>query len=182
MRKEIEVKAQVADLEEIKSKLVQLGCVFSEPVIQHDVIFVDDNYGPFDEFQPGKNLLRIRESGGTFLFTIKQPASNEFDSIEYETKIDDPEEMKKAITLMGFHAMAEVHKTRTKAKLNEWEICLDAVEGLGSFIELEEIAEDPDAEEIQEKMFSLLESLGVTRKDRVTHGYDTLVYMKNKTS
>ena len=78
MRKEIEVKAKLNNPEEAESKLKALGCVLSEPIIQHDTIFVDDNYGIFDEFQPNKNLLRIREAKGKFILTLKQPKSNEF--------------------------------------------------------------------------------------------------------
>ncbi|HEY4495284.1 MAG: hypothetical protein A3B89_02475 [Candidatus Buchananbacteria bacterium RIFCSPHIGHO2_02_FULL_40_13] len=62
MRKEIEVKAKVANFDIVIQKLLELGCILSEPLTQNDTIFVDDNYGPFDEFQPNKNLLRIRET------------------------------------------------------------------------------------------------------------------------
>ncbi len=39
MKKEIEVKAKVDNLQEIKQKLENLGCVFTEPVVQDDTIF-----------------------------------------------------------------------------------------------------------------------------------------------
>src|SRR3989338_6085480 len=92
MRKEIEVKARAGNLSELASKLESLGFVVSEPIAQRDAIFVDSNYGQFDQFQPDKNLLRIRESGEKFVFTIKQPKANQLDSIEHETEIANPEE------------------------------------------------------------------------------------------
>lgn len=179
MRKEIEVKAKIADLEEIAKKLVDLGCKIGEPVEQHDTIFVASDYGAFEEFHPGKNLLRIRESKGKYLFTIKQPQVNELDAIEHETEILDPEEMKEAILLMGLEERCKVNKIRRKANINGWEICLDQVEGLGSFVEVEKIAEEANAEAVQEELFQFLETLGVNRSDRITSGYDTLVYLKN---
>jgi len=54
-------------------------------------------------------------------------------------------------------------------------ICLDEVEGLGSFIEVEKTSAE-DGEAIQEELFNFLESLGVKREDRVFKGYDTLKY------
>ena len=176
MRKEIEVKAKVDDIGKVSQKLIELGCVLSDSVIQNDTIFVDDNYGEFDKFQPGKNLLRIRDANGKFFFTIKQPQSNEQDAIEYETEITNPKEMKEAILLMGYHEAIQVKKKRIKTKYNDWEICLDQVEGLPSSIEVEEIADDPDAGAVQDKLFNFLMSLGLKKEDRLTEGYDTMLY------
>lgn len=178
MKKEIEVKAKAGNLKEIKTKLEALGCTFTEPIVQEDVIFV--NYsGDFSDFKPGQNFLRIRKAKGKILFTLKQSVKNELDSIEKETEIADAEEMRGAIELMGYHEAVQVHKTRTKTKHNGWEICLDEVKGLGSFIEVESIT-DEDADKVQEELFAFLQTLGVSRDDRVLNGYDTLVYLKNK--
>ena len=176
MRKEIEVKAKLNNPEEAESKLKALGCVLSEPIIQHDTIFVDDNYGIFDEFQPNKNLLRIREAKGKFILTLKQPKSNELDSIEHESEIADPAEIKEILEHMGLHEVVQVHKVRRKTNYNDWEICLDQIEGLGAYIEIEKIAENLDVEAVQKELFEFLQSLGVKPEDRVTTGYDTLVY------
>ncbi len=180
MRKEIEVKAKLNNAEDVINKLKELGCVLSESVSQHDTIFVDDNYGVFDEFQPDKNLLRIRETGSKFVLTLKQPKSNEQDAIEHETEIQDASEMKEILQHMGLHEAVQVHKMRRKTHYNDWEICLDEVEGLGSFIEVEKIADDPNIESVQNELFDFLKSLGIKPENRVTNGYDTLVYRKNK--
>ncbi len=181
MRKEIEVKAKISDIEKIKEKLIKMGCVLSEPIIQDDVTFVDSDYGPYDQFQSGKNILRIRKNNNNkYIFTLKQPQKNEMDVIERETEISDPEEFKEALILMGYKKIVEIYKTRIKTKYDDCEICLDNVEGLGFFIEVEKIVEDTDGEEIQNKLFEFLISLEVDPKDRVLNGYDTLIYMKNK--
>ena len=180
MRKEIEVKARIGDADAVAQKLIGLGCKFAEPVEQLDTIFVDDNYGVFDESQLGKNVLRIRESGGKFLFTIKQPQSNEMDAIEHETIIADPVEFRKALELMGYHEAVQVKKVRQKTSYNNWEVNLDEIEGLGSFIEVESITDESDAEKVQNELFSFLQTLGVKPEDRTNHGYDTLIYKKLK--
>ena len=74
-----------------------------------------------------------------------------------------------------------IHHVRKKAKYNDMEICIDAVEQLGSFIEVEKLSEG-DSLQIQEQLFTFLESLGVTKEDQVIKGYDTLMweYLKTK--
>lgn len=178
MRKEIEVKAKVENLEELANKLQSLGVELSEPIIQNDQTFVDENYGDYAAFQPDKNILRIRENNGKFIFTLKQPKTNEMDALERETEITDPNEFKEALLLMGYKPVVEIHKVRRKAKYKDYEICLDEVKELGSFAEVEKITEDVDAAEVQEELFQFLESLGIKRQDRVMNGYDTLVYKK----
>lgn len=178
MRKEIEVKARVLDLTILTKKLEDLGVTLSEPVVQNDETFVDVNYGDYAQFQPGKNLLRIREEGGKFIFTIKQPQSNQLDAIERETEITDPQEFRESLLLMGYKPVVKINKVRRKAKYKDFEICLDEVKELGNFVEVEKITDDVKAEEVQEELFQFLESLGIKREDRILDGYDTLIYLK----
>ncbi len=186
MKKEIEVKAKVADLKRIQKQLEQFGCVFTEPAVDEDTYFVNFSSN-FAVFMPKTNFLRIRKSMLTtetagqksrILFTLKQPQANELDCIQKETEITDAEEMRGALELMGYHEVVAVRKIRTKTRYNDMEICFDEVDGLGTFVEVEKITEC-DAEVTQEELFVFLETLGVKREDRVVNGYDTLVYMKN---
>ena len=175
---EIEVKAKIADKEAVKKQLEKLRCVFSEPVRQEDSIYSDPAI-PFEIFKSDINLLRIRKEGRKTIFTLKRPQKNEQDAIEHETEIQNGEEMAAAIELLGFKKMVEVKKTRETAKYQNYTICLDEVEGLGSFIEAETFSDTGDPEKIQEEIFKFLLSLGVKPEDRIIEGYDTLVYLKN---
>jgi adenylate cyclase class 2 len=175
MKKEIEVKAKVKNLEDISQKIISLGSILSEPITQDDAIFVNLT-GSFTDFKRGENFLRIRKNNQKILFTVKQPQKNELDCIEHEVEVSDAEELQNILELMGYHEAVQVHKVRRKAKYKDYEICLDEVRDLGSFIEVEKIT-DGDGEKVQEELFLFLESLGVQREDRVVHGYDTLVYL-----
>lgn len=182
MQKEIEVKAKVESFEEVKKQLSLLGCSFSDPARQVDDLFVNFE-GDYAEFQGGANFLRIRKETKSqktrILFTLKQPQSNELDCIEKEVEISDAVQMGEALILMGYHQVLTVSKTRVKTTYKDIEICLDTVDGLGTFIELEKIVStdnDGGAEIIQEELFGFLETLGIKREDRVTSGYDTLLY------
>ncbi len=178
MKKEIEVKARVHSLKVIMAKLKKLGCKMSKPVIQDDIIFA--NYsGPFTVHHPGENILRIRKSKNKILFTVKQSQKNELDAIEHETIVEDARELQSIIQLLGYKEEVRVHKTRIKSEYKNWEICLDDVRGLGKFIEAEEITDEKaDSDQVQNKLFDFLRTLGVEEKDRVMNGYDTLMYSK----
>jgi len=179
MRQEIEVKAKVNDLEILKQKLIALGCIFSEPLIQNDVTFVNYNE-PYDKLLPGENILRIRKSNDKILFTVKQSLDNELACFEREVEINSVEEMRAALLLMGYHEVVKINKVRLRTDYNGYEICLDEVEGLGSFIEIEKIAEGEDVDTVQAQLNNLLIELGVDKNNFVTHGYDTLVYLAEK--
>jgi adenylate cyclase, class 2 len=178
MRKEIEVKAKINNIEKIITKLKKLGCKMSKPIIQDDIIFA--NYsGPFTKHHPGENILRIRKADNKILFTVKQSQKNELDAIEHEIVVDDAKETRAIIEILGYKEEVRVHKIRIKTRYKGWEICVDDVRGLGKFIEVEEITDEKvDGGKVQERLFCFLETLGVMRTDRVANGYDTLMYSK----
>lgn len=176
MQKEIEIKARITNLEIIKNALEKLGCVFTPPKTQDDTIFINFT-GNYAKFMPGTNFLRIRKTNGKILFTLKQAQANELDCIEKEFEISNAEACADALALMGYLPKITVHKTRMKTKYHDMEICLDEVKDLGSFIEVEKMATG-DGEKVQEELFTFLEQFGITRADRVMHGYDTLLHIQ----
>ncbi len=176
--REIEIKIKVKDLDKIQEKLKERGCVFSDPISQHDVIY--SNGGSANELQSSKEgdvFLRIRRMNDMSKLNLKQQRSSEMDNIEYETEIEDPEVMHNILFTLGWHPEVEVKKMRRKGKLGEYEICLDDVEKLGSFIEVEKLTnDDANPQEIREELFRVVESLDLSRSDEETRGYDTQIY------
>lgn len=121
--------------------------------------------------------LRIREQGKKIIFTYKIPVSNNLDKLEFESGIDNPEAMAHICEQLGFVLHVRVNKVRRKGRYKDYEICLDEVEGLGSFIEVEKMS-DKDGEEIQKELWEFLKSLGIEEKDRERYGYDILLEQK----
>ena len=175
MKKEVEVKVKVDNFDSILLALTKLGIKISEPVLQDDMVFV--NYdGPYTDFPEGANYLRIRQTNDKAFFTLKR--GEELSSIERETEISNPEHMRDSLLFMGYHEVVRVIKNRRKAIHKDYEICLDQVTDLGSFIEIEKIT-DEDSKKVQEEMFLFIQELGGKKDDRITNGYDTLMYLKN---
>ncbi|HSI20909.1 MAG TPA: class IV adenylate cyclase [Verrucomicrobiae bacterium] len=177
---EIEVKARVQNAEGLKAALVLRGVHLTEPKTQHDTIYTEGDW-EFVKFQNERNILRIREQGESSVLTLKRPGVNELHSIEHETVIANVKEMHEILLLMGYKPIVEVKKKRQKGHFQDMEICLDEVEGIGVFVEVERLLEsDKDVEKVQEELFVFLEELGVAREDRETRGYDTLARLKQE--
>ena len=176
--REIEIKLRANNLKEVESKLAEKGCVLSEPISQHDVVYsLKGSRNEFQSAQEGDIVIRIRYLKDSAELTLKQQGCNESDNIECETEVVDPKQIHHMLELLGWYPAVEVKKIRRKGKLGLYEICLDEVERLGTFIELEKLTdENIDAEEVRQELFKELQSLGLSRNDEETRGYDTQIY------
>jgi adenylate cyclase, class 2 len=172
--REIEVKARLKDKSKALEALKALGCVFGEPITQSDRIYMLPEHIGLDTHQG--NVLRIREQNGKVLFTLKRNITNELDCLEKELTVSDSTIMADIIDLLGYKEYIQVQKTRQKSRYNEYEICVDEVKDLGSFIEVEKLVEEDMDTKEQDDLFKFLETLGISKEDRVMQGYDTLMY------
>jgi len=178
--KEIEIKAKLINREEVISKLTSLGCVFEKEVTQNDTVYAR-NVGSLSNFRTNDVFLRLRVKNNTkVLFTLKKRMSNDLDALEYEVEVSSRDEMEQALLLMGYNEAIRVNKRRVVTHYNGNEICIDEVENLGSYIEMETLAEEGNSELIQEEMFRFFETLGIKREDRVMSGYDILMFERNE--
>ena len=181
--REIEIKLRVNNLDELEKKLTESGLVISKEITQHDVIYAPgDNMDIFYEVKEGNIVIRIRDDNGVSKLTLKQQRGHGLDKTEYETKVEDRETMHQILLTLGWKPAVEVKKKRKKGKLGEYEICLDSVEQLGNYIELEKMVADDiaDSEKIKKELFEALKPYGLTEKDEETKGYDILMYQLNK--
>lgn len=176
---EIEVKARVVDKNEIELKLSDLGCVLGAAETQDDYIYLRKGFTPALAKSSGEPVLRIRVTDSRTMFTLKQNRSGELDCLEKEIEISSEDKMIDILEILGFCKVVEVHKSRRKGKMNGYEICLDEVKGLGSFIEVEKMSEE-DGKTVQKELIEFLKSVGVKEEFQVFSGYDTLVYETNK--
>lgn len=184
--KEIEVKARIASVESFKEKLEQLGCRFDTPHIQHDIVFLPVGV-EFSNKTKETPAVRIRNSNEIITLTLKKRSSgdNELINIEKEVVVSDKQEALDIVKHMGFHEVAKVSKRRFECTYENMTICIDDVVGLGQFIEVERLLENDSThndKEIQDELFDFLRSLEVNDDDRVTKGYDILMYEKSKSN
>lgn len=181
--KEIEVKARLKDKEKVLSELKKSGCVLGDPVRQIDTVYTRV-IGGLQEYLTNDHFVRIREkSDGRFIFTVKVPKALKENLVkqEHETEIKNALELEQSLFIMGYKISNKVIKIRYTAKLNDYEICIDEVEDLGSFIEVEKLAEhDSDEAVILKELQAFLFSLGISESDEVKKGYDILMIEKTQ--
>ncbi len=180
--KEIEVKIEIEDIGKIQSLLESKGLVFGGIVTQRDVVYVPQNITDLP-CPAGTNVLRIRTQGETSILTLKRSdPGNHLSKTEHETEVKNPKELALIIEQLGFKKITDTSKSRTKCKVKKYEICLDNVEDVGDFLEIEELT-DRDPLVSQKEMLEYLKSLDVDVSKRVDVGYDVLWFRKfgNKT-
>jgi adenylate cyclase class 2 len=173
--KEIEVKARVRNPAELTANIEKLGIQLGDVITQSDTIFVPHEIMALPT-EKGVPVLRIRQQGEKIILTMKIRLTNGLDKQESETEITNPVGMKEIILATGFKEIESFTKKRRKGKYNNWEICVDEVEGLGNFVEVEQLSEDGDSEQIQKELFNFLQGLGITEADREHFGYDVLIW------
>jgi adenylate cyclase class 2 len=178
--REIEVKMRVHDLAAIERKLGELGCVLSTPITQEDSIYGKiGDLGAWTKSKEGHVVMRIRRQQDSATFNLKEQKSSELDNIEIETKVQNPDAIHNILQRLGYEPHVTVKKTRRKGRFKDYEICLDTVEELGDFVELEKLADDnADPEQVLEELLLELESLGLSRNDREMRGYDTQIFQR----
>lgn len=179
--REIEVKLKVNNLPAVKNLFEAKGCVFSSPVTQHDVVYSRGGTSEWEAAKEGDIILRLRNQDGKTEFNLKQQKSSELDNLEYETSITNGEAMKDILRVLGWHPEVEVKKVRQKGKWGAYEICLDDVEQLGTYVELEKMtADDADPVTVQNELLDVMESFGVPREDLEVRGYDTMIFQSRR--
>jgi adenylate cyclase class 2 len=178
MVKSAETKAFLLEKEKFLVHMERLGVSFSIPERQLDTYFTKDKKD-FEVFRPKENFLRIRDEKGIIYFTLKQPQTNELDVIDKTVEVGDKEVLGEIILLLGYQKIISVNKTRQIASYNGWNLCVDAVDGLGDFIEIKYSGEG-DSEDFQRKQKEFLFSLGIDENAITLSGYDTLLYKKER--
>jgi adenylate cyclase class 2 len=174
--KEIEVKARVTNFPPLQRKLLTLGCILSKPILQKDQIFFKKG-STMSRFQPGLIGIRIRNQDGKILFTVKKRTDTAMSAIEKELEISNAFMMKEVLELLDYEEALTINKSRIKTNYKDYTICLDTVEGLGSFIEVEKMSKG-NSKTVQDELHAFLEELGITSDQFITLPYDELLLRK----
>lgn len=176
--REIEVKAKLKDKKSFLEAAKNLGIHFSDIIIQEDKTYETEL--PYSN--PNWNIFRLRKQDDKVILTMKHKASSRSrDNYEYETEVENEADTIKILERLGYTFGIGINKKRRTAKYNGFELCLDEIEQLGSFVEVEKLTDDDvDVDEIQSELWSLLSKLGIEDKHQVHKGYDTLMHELKK--
>lgn len=174
---EVEVKVR-ADHSKAYPILKKIGAIKLGVENQSDVYFA----APHRDFAKTDEALRIRSLNDQAVLTYKGPKLDGISKTreEFETPVDE-ETTIQILHALGFSEAGVVRKKREVFRAGEITVCLDIVEELGEFLEVEIVAENEKGlETSRAKLFELLKEFGTGEKDSIRTSYLEMVLEKNK--
>ena len=123
-----------------------------------------------DEALRLRSVRRLPDGPRESLLTYKGPKLDQVSNArtEYETAVSDGETAEKLLEALGYRPLAVVDKVRRTYRMEDVTLCLDEVEGLGGFLELEILVPAEEGrEEAVGRLLALLDGLGISR-DRLS--------------
>jgi adenylate cyclase class 2 len=169
---EIEMKYPVQDFQEIE-RLLQLWQATIE-TRREDI----DQYfnAPDRDFAQTDEALRLRRIGAANFVTYKGPKTDPHSKtrVEVETPLAAgvavAEEFGRLLVHLGYRPVAVVRKGRVICHLRrepfDLEVCLDDVEGVGKFVELEILAHAESLEAARAVLVKTAQDLGLGNMER----------------
>lgn len=174
---EVEIKILIQNKENIIAKLEELGFVMSSSVEELDRYFDNEVH----QIRGADQALRVRtvrnllseKEASCITFKGKKLDAISVTREELETTVEDPQTAVKILEALGFSVMPPVvRKYRREYTWNHITACIDVVDGLGDFLELETmVPEDQDRDTALEVLQTLMDKLGVSMKDTTRNSY-----------
>lgn len=162
---EVEVKAKINSFDIMRERLENLNAEKVKTEYQEDIYF----NSPVCNFVETDEALRIRKTKTDtyekIFITYKGPKidSESKTREEVEMEIEDENKCKKIFENLGFKEVRTVIKNREYYKVDNYEISLDDIKGLDSYMEIEITLEDgSDYSQAQKNIFEMFEKLGIT--------------------
>lgn len=175
---EVEIKVPVLNREKIIDELKQTGFVCGDLVRESDLYF-DNECG---QIKKSDGALRLRSCENLTQqhtkqwMTCKGPKLDEISMTrtEMEMEIGCVNTGEAILKFLGYVHTYPVTKLRQYYFLKEKEIsaCLDQVEGLGDFLELEQVVKtEEERPEALKNLLSILEKLGFSEESMIRESY-----------
>lgn len=169
--REVEIKAKINNASELEAKLLEMGAIFERELQQNDRVFVFQN----PQLGTKAQRVRLREQEGKYIVTVKKMLTNALDNTEREVDVSDPGQFADMLELMDYKELFQVKKHRKFFKYSDMTVCLDKVDKLGEFIEIEKLIADEDETNVQADHRKLLTELGIPDGNIIMHGYSRMM-------
>jgi len=188
-KKEIEIKIQITKIQanHIRKILLDLGATKRSFVKEVDIYFTS----LFRDFIKTRECLRIREKNNKLLELTYKGKTTKLMKKEkqfWKTEINIPikysskKDILIFLKLLDFKIVAKVIKDREKFILNNQEITIDKIKGVGWFLEIENTAKNNEEEkEAIKENLDLLVKLKLSKAKIVEEPYrDLVMKVQNK--
>lgn len=174
---EVEIKLPIEDEERVHVSLEKQGFKKAKRILEEDTYF-DDESGRIRKNDQAFRVRMIRnletqESEAVITFKGKKLDQVSKTRKELETGVEDAATARQIFEALGFHAVSPiVTKIRQEYVSDKVTACLDQVEGLGTYLELEiVIPEEESRESALAVLEGMLEQMGYSLKDTIRDSY-----------
>jgi adenylate cyclase class 2 len=168
---EVELKFRVADPAAVLARLTALGAARVGEAVEADHYF----NAPDRDFRATGEAFRLRRDGAANRFTYKGPkrAAATKTRTEIEVPVADGDagaaDAERLVLALGYRPVAVVRKARAAYDLDRGAftatVCLDAVDGLGTFVEVEVVCDEGKAAAAEQAVLGLAAELGLTEPE-----------------
>lgn len=163
MPQNIEIKAAVADLATLESKVRPLATQGPELIAQDDTFFACT--------QGRLKLRAFSAAAGELIFYQRADQAGPKASFYVRSPTSSPDSLREALR-MAHGIIGRVVKRRTLYLIGRTRVHLDRVEGLGSFMELEVVLAEGEASEAGvAEANRLIAALGIRAEDLIEDAY-----------
>jgi adenylate cyclase class 2 len=172
MRYEVEQKHRVDNLAAFVARLAVRGVALGPAIAQADRYFAH----PSRDFAHTDEALRIRTAGASSFVTYKGPKVDATTKTRRELELPlnpqdaDGSQFAELLTALGFTPVATVRKQRRPFHVDHAGRCvagaLDDVDGVGTFVELELMADEADLAVAQHVIRELADDLQLGPTER----------------
>ncbi|QDT90605.1 class IV adenylate cyclase [Gimesia algae] len=172
---EVEQKFRIHDKEKLIDQLAHLGATPGEPIEQHDYYFAH----PVRNFAETDEALRIRRNGADNRITYKGPKRATISKVRKEIELGFEsgesafEQLAETLELLGFEQVRTVKKRRTPYAYSHnqqtFEITIDEVQELGTFAEIELLAQEDQLAAAEAAIIELAKSLELSNQIRLSY-------------
>lgn len=176
MAVEVEIKLKIDSVKTLSNILRELGFAEAKRVVEKDLYFTSKER----DLWKRDEALRIRrvkdlksgEEMAELTFKGKKMDDISMTRQELECSIANPDIVQEILEGLGFYPVPAVEKERQYFSRGNVTACLDRVQGLGNFLELEILTDSEDnREEALNRMEDLLKKLGYSMKDTTRTSY-----------
>jgi adenylate cyclase class 2 len=144
-------------------------------VRQSDKVFLR-GIDSFAGFTQGEPIMRLRTENNITTLTYKRRINDAGDSVEHELVIGNADTMQAILVEMNYRLVTKVEKDRLEVKKDLMTLALDAVDDLGSFLEIEILAEDAEnVAELDQQIMVVAKEFGLTAVDIEPKKYDQMI-------
>lgn len=181
---EVEVKLKIDSAESIEKKLIELGFKKGQTLQEIDYYYngVDRDFRASGEALrlrlveslDGSAVVADRPGEPLIQMTYKGPKLDNvsMSRVEHQVNIDNFETMLSILSSLGYKPVEPVIKLRRELFSEEICACVDTVDGLGDYLELEIMAdEESQRENALDRISVVLKQLGYSISDTTTTSY-----------